>query len=316
MPHILICFIGSDKLIYNVNELIKALEKTDITFALNEPMSRHTSFKIGGAADVFAAVSSSEKLLKLKDLCNNYEVPITVVGKGSNLLVSDKGIEGVVVTTELLNKIEVEGLRITAGAGATLSALCNAAAGAGLSGLEFAFGIPGSVGGAVYMNAGAYGGEMRDVIESVTALMPDGSIATLKSEDLGLSYRKSVFSSNGAIVLSATFCLKQGEPEKIREDMNDILRRRKEKQPLEYPSAGSTFKRPEGNFAGTLIEKCGLKGKSVGGAAVSRKHAGFVINTGKATAKDVRLLIEKIQNTVLNETGIKLEPEVLFVGRE
>lgn len=316
MPHILICFIGSDNLIYNVNELINALEKTGITFAINEPMNRHTSFKIGGAADVFAAVSSGEELCKIKELCNTYDVPLTVIGKGSNLLVSDKGIEGVVVTTEPLNKIEVEGIRITAGAGATLSAVCNAAAGADLSGLEFAFGIPGSVGGAVYMNAGAYGGEIKDVIESVTALMPDGNVVTIDNNDLGLSYRKSIFSSNGAVVLSATFCLKQGETEKIREDMNEILRRRKEKQPLEYPSAGSTFKRPEGNFAGTLIEQCGLKGKSVGGASVSRKHAGFVINTGKATAKDVLLLIEKVQNTVFSETGIKLEPEVLFVGRE
>ena len=303
-------------MVYNVNELKKALEKTKITFVLNEPMSRHTTFKIGGSADVFAAVADAQQLSELKRLCDTYSVPLTIVGKGSNLLVSDKGVDGVVATTEPMNKITVEGCRITAGAGATLAGLCAAAASAGLTGLEFACGIPGSVGGAVYMNAGAYGGEIKDVVESVTALMPDGELVTLENSQLGLSYRESVFSHSGAIVISAVFKLSPGSSEKIREDMTDILFRRKEKQPLEYPSAGSTFKRPQGNYAGALIEQCGLKGKSVGGATVSRKHAGFVVNTGKAKASDVLALIKKIQNTVLEETGVMLEPEVLFIGRE
>ncbi len=316
MRHILIYCIGSDELVYNIQQLENALKQTKIHFALSEPMNRHTSFKIGGLADIFAAVENEHELKVLKVLCDTYGVPMLVIGKGSNLLVSDKGIDGVVVTTEPMNTITVEDCRITAGAGATLSSLCSAAATAGLTGLEFACGIPGSVGGAVYMNAGAYGGEMKDVIESVTALMPDGEIRTFENSELGLSYRKSIFAQNGATVISAVFKLTQGQTEKIRDDMADILRRRKEKQPLEYPSAGSTFKRPEGNFAGALIEQCGLKGKSVGGAMVSRKHAGFVINTGSASCADVRTLIKKVQESVEGETGIFLETEVLFVGRE
>lgn len=316
MPHILICFIGSDNLVYNVQQLEAALKDTKIKYALNEPMKRHTSFKTGGSADIFAAVENEQELKALGQLCRTYSVPMLVIGKGSNLLVSDKGIDGVVVTTEPMNKIMVDGCFITAQAGAALSALCSVAASSGLTGLEFACGIPGSVGGAVYMNAGAYGGEMKDVVESVTAVTRDGQIITLKKDELELSYRKSVFTNSGTTVISAVFKLSLGDTEKIREDMADILRRRKEKQPLEYPSAGSTFKRPEGHFAGALIEQCGLKGKTVGGAMVSRKHAGFVVNTGSATSTDILTLIKKIQEAVLRDTGISLETEVLFVGRE
>ncbi len=316
MPHSLTNFTGSDVLIYDLNHLIDEFKKANINFSANEPMHRHTSFKIGGAADVFAEVNSAEDFAKALSLCKQLQVPFTVIGKGSNLLVSDKGIEGVVICLEKMNTMTVSGEKITVGAGASLTALCNFAASEGLSGLEFAFGIPGSVGGAVYMNAGAYGGEIKDVLESVTAVSKSGEIITLSAQELCLSYRHSVFHQNGATVVEAVFALKKGDAAEIKASMSEIMKRRKDKQPLEFPSAGSTFKRPEGHFAGTLIEQCGLKGTTVGGAQVSVKHAGFVINKGGATARDVLDLIEKVQKTVFENTGVTLEPEVIFVGRE
>lgn len=316
MPHSLINFTGSDFLIYDLNRLKGEFKKANISFLENEPMHRHTSFKIGGAADVFVSVGSKEEFAKVFSLCKVKNVPTTVLGKGSNLLVSDKGIEGVVICLENLNKMTVSGEKITVGAGANLAALCTFAANEGLSGLEFAFGIPGSVGGAVFMNAGAYGGEMKDVLESVTAVNSNGEIFTLFGDELCLSYRSSAFQKNGATVLEAVFKLKKGSTEEIKASMTEIMKRRKDKQPLEFPSAGSTFKRPEGYFAGTLIEQCGLKGASVGGAEVSVKHAGFVINKGGATASDVLCLIKKVQETVFQKTGVTLEPEVIFIGRE
>ena len=279
-------------------------------------MHRHTSFKIGGNADVFVSVQTVEEFSLTLKLCKKAEVPVTVLGKGSNLLVSDKGIEGVVICLEKLNKITVEGEKIKAGAGVSLAALCNFAANEGLSGLEFAFGIPGSVGGAVYMNAGAYGGEIKDVLESVTAVDVDGEILTFSANELCLSYRNSIFHNNGATVVETVFALKKGIEEEIKAQMSEVMGRRKDKQPLEFPSAGSTFKRPEGYFAGTLIEQCGLKGLTVGGAQVSTKHAGFVINKGGATANDVLELIKKVQQIVFEKTGVTLEPEVIFIGRE
>jgi UDP-N-acetylmuramate dehydrogenase len=303
-------------LIYNINHLIGQLEENKITFSLNEPMHRHTSFKIGGNADVFVSVQTVEEFSLTLKLCKKAEVPVTVLGKGSNLLVSDKGIEGVVICLEKLNKITVEGEKIKAGAGVSLAALCNFAANEGLSGLEFAFGIPGSVGGAVYMNAGAYGGEIKDVLESVTAVDVDGEILTFSANELCLSYRNSIFHNNGATVVETVFALKKGIEEEIKAQMSEVMGRRKDKQPLEFPSAGSTFKRPEGYFAGTLIEQCGLKGLTVGGAQVSTKHAGFVINKGGATANDVLELIKKVQQIVFEKTGVTLEPEVIFIGRE
>ncbi len=312
-PHSLINFTGSDVLI---NFFLSEIKKAGIEAVLNEPMSRHTSFKIGGAADVFVSVCSAQQLSKVLCLCKEMSLPVTIIGKGSNLLVSDKGIEGVVICLDGLNEISVSGEKITAQAGVNLASLCTFAANEGLSGLEFAFGIPGSVGGAVYMNAGAYGGEMKNVLESVTAVSREGEIFTLCGEELCLSYRSSVFQKNSAIVTQAVFALKKGNGAEIKASMTEIMKRRKDKQPLEFPSAGSTFKRPEGNFAGTLIERCGLKGFSVGGAEVSVKHAGFVINKGGATANDVLCLIKKVQETVFQKTGVALEPEVIFIGRE
>ncbi len=292
------------------------LEKEKIEYVCQEPMSLHTSFKIGGNADAFVFVKDFDELKKTVFYLKNSKIPYMVIGKGSNLLVSDKGIEGAVISLSKLDKISVSDDEITVGAGATLATLCKTALDNSLSGLEFAFGIPGAVGGAVYMNAGAYGGEMGDCIVSCDYLDNDGEIKTIKAEDMDLGYRTSIFKTNDKIILSAKFKLKKGDKSEIRSAMEDFLSRRKEKQPLEYPSAGSTFKRPEGYFAGALIEKNNLKGVSVGGAQVSCKHAGFVINTGNASAQDVLNLIEKIKDTVLENDKVELCPEVIFVGRK
>ena len=237
------------------------------------------------------------------------------MGNGSNLLVSDGGIEGAVISLAGINGISSDGEKITCGAGAMLSSVCLKALSLSLTGLEFAYGIPGTAGGALYMNAGAYGGQMADVIESAECLTASGEIKTLKKEDMQLGYRSSVFKNGGLIIISLTLALKKGDKTEIKAEMDDLLNRRKQKQPLEYPSAGSTFKRPEGYFAGALIEKNGLKGLTVGGAQVSEKHAGFVINRGGATAADVKALIGKIQKKVFENDGVMLEPEVIFTGR-
>ncbi len=279
----------------------------------NERLSNRTTFKIGGPADWLVECYDTSKLPLLLSLIKKEKIPLTVIGKGSNLLVSDQGIRGLVlVITE--DTVTVNGDIVTASAGAKLSKLCNFALENGLSGLEFGFGIPGSVGGAVYMNAGAYGGEIKQAIVSVSSITRDGKLKIRSVKELEMGYRNSVFKSNDEIILSADFKLIQDKKENIRYRMDDYISRRKEKQPLEYPSAGSTFKRPEGNFAGSLIERCGLKGSSVGDAEVSRKHAGFVINKGNATCSDVLELISHIKNTVLKETGIKLETEIIYLG--
>ncbi len=296
-----------------LSEFLKSLG--DICYTLNEPLDRHTTFKIGGAADVFVSVRSVDELGIVLKSAKIYAVPVFIIGKGSNLLVSDNGIEGAVVSLAGLDGIEVSGNSITCGAGANLSALCIRARDEGLSGLEFAFGIPGSVGGALYMNAGAYGGEMSQAVRNALCMDADGNLITLSLEEMELGYRTSAFKKRGLIILSATFELNADKGEEINGRMQELLSRRKDKQPLEYPSAGSTFKRPEGHFAGALIEKNGLKGAGVGAAQVSEKHAGFVINTGDATCADVLALIEKIQKTVFNADGVRLETEVIFVGR-
>lgn len=287
-----------------------------IEYVCQEPMSLHTSFKIGGNADVFVSVKNCDELKKTVLHLKNSQIPYMVIGKGSNLLVSDDGIEGVVISLSKLDEISVSEDIITVGVGVTLATLCKVALENSLSGLEFAYGIPGAVGGAVYMNAGAYGGEMKDCIISCEYLDSDGEIKTIKAEDMALGYRTSIFKTNDKIILSAAFKLRKGNKAEIKSAMEDFLSRRKEKQPLEYPSAGSTFKRPEGYFAGALIEKNNLKGVSVGGAQVSCKHAGFVINTGNATASDVLNLIDKIKETVLENDKVELCPEVIFVGRK
>ncbi len=281
----------------------------------DEPMNRHTSFKIGGSASLFIIPQNDEALAEIVSKCRDEGVRTFILGNGSNMLVSDDGIDAAVI---LMSRDDsaysvVSDCVIRADAGASLMRVCRFALNEGLSGLEFAYGIPGSVGGALFMNAGAYGGEIKDVILKAECLTPEGNIVTLSKDEMELGYRKSVFGKNGYIILNAYFILAKKEKELIKSDMDDFLSRRKSKQPLEYPSAGSVFKRPEGHFAGTLIEECGLKGKTIGGAQVSRKHSGFIINIGSATAKDVMSLVEFIKETVRNQKGVELEPEIRIV---
>lgn len=299
------------------SEFLRELEKKGYELKQNEKMSAHTSFKIGGAADFYIYPSSSDELVKLIKLCKEFDVPFFVIGKGSNLLVSDLGIEGAVIDTSKLNAIKQKSENVIfCECGASLMRLCIFALEAGLSGLEFAFGIPGSVGGATVMNAGAYGGEISDVIKSCFCIDRDGNALTLLKKDMALGYRTSVFKEKGLIVLSAEFELSMGDKSEIKEKMNGFMERRKQKQPLEFPSAGSTFKRPEGYFAGALIEKNGFKGKMCGGAQVSEKHAGFIINKDNANAEDIKNLINDIKETVLKNDNVLLEPEVIFIGRK
>ncbi len=296
--------------------LIEYCEENLIEFKLNEPMKCHTSFKIGGEADIFISVSSATALIGVIEKCGEYSIPYFIIGKGSNLLVSDNGIRGAVISLSGLNKITACGEIITCDTGVALSELCRFSLENSLSGLEFAYGIPGSVGGAVFMNAGAYGGEMADIIVSAECLTKAGEKITVNAEDMDLGYRKSIFKQNGMIVLNVTFKLEKGSKSEIEAKMNDFICRRRDKQPLEYPSAGSFFKRPEGNFAGALIEKNGLKGFKVGGAQVSEKHAGFVINCGGATCKDVNELGKQVAEKIFMAENILLEREVIFVGEE
>lgn len=281
----------------------------------NEPMSKHTSFKIGGNADVYIKVNNLSKLSTILKECQASDVDYMLLGNGSNLLVSDDGIRGVVIRLDGdFRKITLlDDTTIFCGAGATLAYLCKFALNCGLSGLEFAWGIPGTVGGAVFMNAGAYDGEMKDVVHSVSHISPSGEIGRTEKDNLNFGYRTSVYRSNNMIITGVTLKLKKRNPDEIREKMDDYMLRRSTKQPLEYPSAGSVFKRPEGNFAGALIEQCGLKGKTCGGAQVSEKHAGFIINKSNATAKDVRDLIGDIQKTVSDKTGYNLECELIIL---
>lgn len=287
-----------------------------IKYCEAEPMNRHTSFKIGGPADIFVSAQSVEELARVIGKAKELGIPYYILGKGSNLLVSDKGIRGVVISILNLNSVTVSGEEIIAESGASLASVCVAAKENGLTGLEFAYGIPGAVGGALYMNAGAYSGEMSQVVKNAECIDSEGNIITLDVDNMCLGYRTSIFKQNGAVITSVTFKLQKGNKDEINAAMEEFLRRRKEKQPLEYPSAGSTFKRPTGYFAGALIEKNGLKGASVGGAMVSEKHAGFVINYNNATAADVKNLMQKISETVFSADGVKLEPEVIFIGEQ
>lgn len=299
----------------SVNAIKALAEDLKCTIKTNEPMSQHTTFKIGGNAEIFIKVTKHSQLSQLVSKCSKLNVPYLILGKGSNLLVNDDGLKGVVITLDgdFKNIDVLDNNTLYCGSGATLAKLCSKALSCNLSGLEFAWGIPGSVGGAVYMNAGAYGGEMKDVILSVTHLTKDGKIETLKAEKLDLGYRHSIYKDNGYIILGTTIKLVQDDPKLIRERMDDFMGRRKDKQPLEYPSAGSVFKRPEGAFAGALIEQCNLKGASVGGAQISEKHAGFIVNKGNATYNDVLTLIKNVQDKVKEETGYILEREVILL---
>ena len=294
---------------------IEAIEKEKIKYSENEPMRNHTSFKIGGNADVLIRVKNTEELKNTLILSKKYGVPSFVIGRGSNLLVSDGGIEGAVISLCDMDGIEADGERIICGAGASLSSVCRAACENSLTGLEFAFGIPGSVGGALYMNAGAYGGEMSYVVESAEYIDFDGNTGKIANAEMRLGYRTSVFMTCEKIITKVIFNLKKGDKKAILERMNELIKRRKQKQPLEFPSAGSTFKRPEGYFAGALIEKNGLKGAKIGGAMVSEKHAGFIINYDNASCNDVKSLIKQVQDKVYENDGVMLSPEVIFKGR-
>lgn len=280
-----------------------------------EAMSRHTTFKIGGPADYFLIPDKDTDVGRIVKICKESAIPYFILGNGSNLLVGDGGYRGAVIQIyKNMSAVTVEGTKITVQAGALLSSVAAAAKNAALTGFEFAGGIPGTMGGAVVMNAGAYGGEMKDVLTEVTVMDEEGEIVTLPADKLELGYRTSIIKTAGYIVLEAKLQLKEGNPEVIRETMKDLTIRRTTKQPLEYPSAGSTFKRPEGYFAGKLIMDSGLAGYQVGGAQVSEKHCGFVINAGGATARDVRTLMDNVRDIVYKKYGVTLEPEVKFLG--
>lgn len=280
----------------------------------NEPMSKHTTFRIGGNAEVFVSPKISQVADILK-LAKEYEVPVTIIGNGSNLLVGDKGIPGLVLSFgKDAEEIQVDGSCMIVSAGALLSKIAAEAAKRSLTGFEFAAGIPGTLGGAIVMNAGAYGGEIKDVLISATVLTPEGEVLELSNSELDLSYRHSCIPENGYIVLEAILEFMPSEETAIREKMAELKKSRVEKQPLEYPSAGSTFKRPEGHFAGKLIQDADLRGYTVGGAQVSEKHCGFVVNKGDATAADVLRLIEDVRKIVYDKFQVELEPEVKMIG--
>ncbi|MBR6095018.1 MAG: UDP-N-acetylmuramate dehydrogenase [Lachnospiraceae bacterium] len=294
-------------------KLKNLLEESEVLF--DEPMKLHTTFRIGGNAECFVRIQNIEELSALVEFCRREDLPFFFMGKGSNLLVSDNGIAGVVATFgDGMSDIIVKDDMIIAEGGASLSAVASHALQKGLTGFEFAAGIPGSVGGAVRMNAGAYGGEMSQVVGWVRVLTPDGNIKTILGAHLEFGYRTSILKDVPYIVLSCGIQLMPGDEKQIRITMLELGARRREKQPLEYPSAGSTFKRPEGYFAGKLIEEAGCRGLSVGGAKVSEKHCGFIINENDATAKDVSQLIEEVRKRVYENSGILLEPEIIFMG--
>ena len=280
---------------------------------IDEPMCRHTTFRIGGVADRLVNVYSNKQLVSVLRAAEG--MPLFMLGNGSNVLVSDKGFRGVVVRLNGdFNKIVRDGNEITAGAAVTLSSLCRFAQNAGLSGLEFAYGIPGTVGGALYMNAGAYGGEIKDVVAGAISMDLSGNMQKHKKTELRLSYRHSCFQDAGRIITEMTVLLKPGNSDDISKKMETLMSKRIERQPYNMPSAGSTFKRPEGYFAAALIEACGLKGCSIGGARVSEKHAGFIINTGDAVCEDILLLIKHVQEKVLEKKNVRLECEIYMIG--
>ncbi len=296
----------------NIKKITSSARERGCKVLEREPLSAYTTFKIGGPA---AAVIFTQRLRSLADLikeCLEYGVPYLILGNGSNLLVSDDGYDGIVFKLEgEFKKISLlEENTIFCGAGVSMAKLCKFALDHNLSGLEFAWGIPGTVGGASYMNAGAYGGEMKDVIVSASYIAQDGTQGRFSAGELDFSYRHSVFFDNGGVISGVILVLKPDSFDNIRERMDDYMSRRRSKQPLEYPSAGSVFKRPEGHFAGSLIEQCGLKGCQIGGAQVSVKHAGFIVNKGGAVYEDVDTLIKKIQTTVFEKTGVALECEI------
>ncbi len=290
------------------------LNDSDIVSYPNEPMKNHTTFHIGGNADCFCEVKTVDALKKILTLCRENNIPCFIIGLGSNLLVSDNGFKGIVIKLSgTFTEMSVEDNKIFCGAGASLASACVLARKNSLSGLEFAWGIPGSVGGAAYMNAGAYNGEMKDVISEVTFMDSFGNIKTYQKNELDFGYRHSVFTDTQNIILNVTFTLKPEQQVIINDRMQELMDKRKSKQPINHYSAGSVFKRPEGFYAAALIEECGLKGFSVGGAEVSTKHSGFIVNDHNATAEDVRQLVEYIKKVVLEKKGVELCCEIKFV---
>ena len=297
--------------------VIKQLQDAGCSCKTEEIMAAHTSFNIGGPADLFVSVSDMDSLKSALKILKANEVPVFILGNGSNLLVSDQGIEGAVLklggdfcTCKAINETDIE-----CGAGMKLAALCSFALEKSLSGMEFAWGIPGTVGGAAYMNAGAYDSVMSNVVVSCHHIDLDGNEGEYSIQELGYSHRTSRYMAENKIITSVTFKLASGDPERIKARMDELMGLRKSKQPLEYPSAGSVFKRPVGYYAGALVDECGLRGKRIGGAMVSEKHAGFIVNMGDATCSDVLHLVEEVRNEVLNRTGVKLETEIKAVGR-
>jgi UDP-N-acetylmuramate dehydrogenase len=294
-------------------------EKLPGEYVENASMAQNTSFRIGGPADILVTPTTTDKIVAVLELAKEYKAPLLIMGNGSNLLVRDKGIRGMVLKTSALREVVRTDTKVTAGAGMLLGALAQKTAAWGLSGLEFASGIPGTVGGAAVMNAGAYGGEMKQVIMAVTAISPTGQLITIPKDKLDLSYRHSIFQTepySGYIITSVEFSLIPKAVEEIKAVIDDYTKRRLTKQPVDLPSAGSMFKRPEGYYAAALIEGAGLKGFQVGGAQVSPKHAGFVVNVGGATAADVLALVKAVQAKVLADKGVALEMEVKIIGEE
>ncbi len=307
----------------NITKLEEIISRDKIKY--DEPLKNHTSFRTGGPADVLISVSDVRELLCVLKFVEDEKIPYFLLGNGSNVLASDEGFRGAIIKLEgEFLEVKTDGECISAGTGVTLSKLANAAMNASLSGLEFASGIPGTLGGALFMNAGAYGGEMCQVVTKVKALdvealkngakNPEDAIIEISNEDMKFGYRRSVLKEKGYVALSCEMKLEKSDSAKIKETMLDLNKRRKEKQPLEFPSAGSTFKRPEGYFAGKLIEDAGLGGYTIGGAQVSEKHKGFIINIGNASSKDIKSLIDYVTETVKNQSGVTLEPEVIFLG--
>ena len=298
-----------------IDELKQSLPQDAVL--LNEPMSKHTTFKIGGPADCFVMPSTVEEAMSVIKTIRKYDVPFTMLGNGSNLLVMDKGIRGIVVNlNERFAKITQDGITIHAQCGALMADVSKFAGACGLTGIEFAVGIPGSIGGCIFMNAGAYDGEIKNVVKSVTTVNKNGEVVHYTNEQAQFGYRHSAFQDNGDLILEVELELSFGDKEAIQAKMADLTARREAKQPLELPSAGSTFKRPPGYFAGTLIDQTGLKGLTVGGAQVSKKHAGFVVNIGGATAQNVLDLIAQVQQRVYEKHGVKLYPEVNMIGEQ
>ena len=299
---------------YDINKLFDAFSKK-CECRLNEPMSKHTTFRIGGNADIVLSPDNEIVISEIIKYCKAENIPLKIFGKGSNILVSDDGIRGaVIILDSRFSKLElVDETTVLCQAGAAMSVIGEFACEHSLTGFEFGAGIPGTVGGALYMNAGAYDGEMKDIVVSAKYLDSDGEAYTLPKEELKLGYRKSVFTGMTCCITEVVLDLKKGNKEEIRAKMSDLMHRRVSKQPLNFPSAGSTFKRPEGYFAGALIEQSGLKGYTIGGACVSEKHAGFVVNKGGATSKDVLKLVEHIKATVKANSGVELECEIKFI---